>query len=167
MAMHPGVTYGAPSMDRDATAPERIAALAYASNRQLTIGQARWIGQAVVAAAHQEGIDPWLLASVLYVESRFNHQSVSGAGAMGLGQLMPQTAAAAGVNPRDPWQNILGSAEILRWDYLEFGSWTLALAAYNAGGAAVRRYGGIPPYVETQWYTRVVLNVYDHLRMRR
>jgi len=147
-------------------APEQIAALAHAANPRLTVGQARWIGAAVVAAAQREGLDPWLLASVLYIESRFNHQSVSGAGAMGIGQLMPQTAAAAGVDPRDPWQNILGAAEVLRWNYLEFRTWPLALAAYNAGGDAVRRYDGIPPYAETQWYTRAVLWIYEQLRTR-
>jgi soluble lytic murein transglycosylase-like protein len=166
-AMHVTSAYGAQSTDQNMSVSERIAALAYAANHQLTIGQARWIGQAVVAAAHREGIDPWLLASVLYVESRFNHQSVSGAGAMGLGQLMPQTAAAAGVDPRDPWQNILGSAEVLRWNYLEFRSWPLALAAYNAGGDAVHRHGGIPPYAETQWYVRAVLRTYETVRPRR
>lgn len=141
-----------------------IAGLAHASNPRLTDAQARWIGQAVVAAARREGIDPWLLASVVYIESRFNHTSVSWAGAMGLGQLMPGTAAAAGVDPRDPWGNLLGAAEVLRWNYETFGTWPLALAAYNAGGDAVRRYGGIPPYAETQWYVRAGMQVWSELR---
>jgi len=141
-----------------------IAALAYASNPRLTWSQARWLGQAVQTAAGHEGLDPWFLASVIYIESRFNHQSVSWAGAMGLGQLMPGTAKAAGVDPKDPWQNVLGAAEILRWHYLEFKDWTLALAAYNAGGEAVRRYKGVPPYAETQWYVRAVLWIYGQLR---
>ena len=132
------------------TASNQIAALAYAANPRLTVGQARWVGQAVTAAAQREGLDPWLLASVIYIESRFNHQSISGAGAMGMGQLMPGTAAAAGVDPRDPWGNLLGAAEILRWNYLDFRNWPLAIAAYNAGAGAVRRYDGIPPYPETQ-----------------
>lgn len=141
-----------------------IAALAFASNPRLSWSQARWLGLAVETAARHEGVDPWLLAAVIYIESRFNHQSVSWAGAMGLGQLMPGTARAAGVDPRDPWQNVLGSASILRWNYLEFRDWPLALAAYNAGGDAVRRYGGIPPYAETQWYVRAVLWVYSQVR---
>jgi soluble lytic murein transglycosylase-like protein len=153
----------APALGGGAELSERIAGLAYAANPRLTPGQARWIGQAVVAAARREGIDPWLLASVIYIESRFNHQSVSWAGAMGLGQLMPGTAAAAGVDPRDPWGNVLGAAEVLRWNYLEFRSWPLALAAYNAGADAVRRWGGVPPYAETQWYVRAVLSVYAQL----
>jgi soluble lytic murein transglycosylase-like protein len=141
-----------------------IATLAFASNPRLAWSQARWLGLAVETAARHEGLDPWLLASVIYIESRFNHQSISGAGAMGLGQLMPGTARAAGVDPTDPWQNVLGSASILRWNYLEFKDWPLALAAYNAGGEAVRRYRGIPPYAETQWYVRAVLWVYSQVR---
>jgi soluble lytic murein transglycosylase-like protein len=142
----------------------KIGWLALASNPRLSWGQARWLGAAVDAAARHEGLDPWLLAAVIYIESRFNHQSVSWAGAMGLGQLMPGTARAAGVDPKDPWQNVLGSAEILRWNYLEFRDWPLALAAYNAGGDAVKKYGGIPPYAETQWYVRAVLWVYSQVR---
>lgn len=142
----------------------KIGWLALASNPRLSWGQARWLGAAVDMAARHEGLDPWLLASVIYIESRFNHQSVSWAGAMGLGQLMPGTARAAGVDPRDPWQNVLGSAQILRWNYLEFRDWRLALAAYNAGGDAVKKYGGIPPYAETQWYVRAVLWVYEQVR---
>ena len=142
----------------------RIAALAFGSNPRLSWSQARWLGLAVEAAARHEGVDPWLLASVIYIESRFNHQSISWAGAMGLGQLMPGTARSAGVDPRDPWGNVLGAAEILRWNYLEFRDWGRALAAYNAGGEPVRRYGGIPPYAETQWYVRAVLWVYGQVR---
>jgi len=141
-----------------------IAGLARASNPRLTDAQARWLGQAVVAAAQREGLDPWLLASVVYIESRFNHTSISGAGAMGLGQLMPGTAAAAGVDPRDPWGNLLGAAEVLRWNYLEFRSWPLALAAYNAGAGAVERYGGVPPYAETKWYVAAGMQVWSELR---
>jgi len=141
-----------------------IAGLARASNPRLTDTQARWLGQAVVAAAQREGIDPWLLASVVYLESRFNHSAVSDAGAMGLGQLMPGTAAAAGVDPRDPWDNLVGAAEVLRWNYLAFRSWPLALAAYNAGSDAVRRYGGIPPFAQTEWYALAGMRVWAELR---
>ncbi|HET8999641.1 MAG TPA: lytic transglycosylase domain-containing protein [bacterium] len=146
------------------TTATRIASLAFASNPRLSWSQARWLGLAVETASRHQGLDPWLLASVIYIESRFNHQSVSWAGAMGLGQLMPGTARAAGVDPKDPWQNMLGSAAILRWNYLEFRDWQLALAAYNAGSDAVHRYGGIPPYAETQWYVRAVLWVYSQVR---
>src|SRR2546428_410929 len=91
---------------RTAAAGPAIARLAFASNPRLTLREARWLGDAVDAAARRAGIDSWLLASVIYIESRFNHESVSWAGAVGLGQLMPGTAQAAGVDPRDPWQNV-------------------------------------------------------------
>jgi soluble lytic murein transglycosylase-like protein len=145
-------------------APAQIASLALTANPRLSWAQAKWIGLAVDAASKRQGLDPRLLAAVIYVESRFNHASVSGAGAMGLGQLMPSTAQAAGVDPRDPWGNLVGAAEVLRWNYLAFRSWPLALAAYNAGEGTVRRYNGIPPYAETQWYVDAVLYVYGQLR---
>ena len=143
--------------------PYVIAALAHRSNPRLTWKQASWIGEHVLAAAHQEGIDPWLLAAVVYVESRFDHTSTSETGATGLGQLMPQTARTAQVDPKDPWENLLGTARTLRGYYGAFGDWTLALAAYNAGEGAVRRYGGIPPYAETRWYVSAVWAVYHQI----
>jgi soluble lytic murein transglycosylase-like protein len=72
-------------------------------------------------------------------------------------QLMPSTAAGMGVNPFDPAQAIDGAASILSRNLKDFGSLPLALAAYNAGGGAVRRYGGIPPFAETQAYVPKVL----------
>jgi len=144
-------------------APNAIAVLAHASNPRLTWKQASWIGEHVVAAARKEGLDPWLLAAVVYTESRFNHASTSWAGATGLGQLMPQTARAAGVDPTDPWGNLLGAAATLRAYYREFRDWNLALAAYNAGDGAVRRYGGIPPFAETRWYVSAVWAVYHRI----
>jgi soluble lytic murein transglycosylase-like protein len=142
---------------------EGLAAFVHAANPGLTPAQARWVSAALRAAAASERIDVRLLAAVVYVESRFEHQSVSRAGAEGLGQLMPDTAAGLGVNPRDPWQNLVGAARLLREDYEEFHSVPLALAAYNAGSAAVRRWAGIPPYAETQWYVWAVLWVEDGL----
>ncbi len=134
-----------------------LAAFARAANPSLTPAQARWVGAALRAAAAREQIDVRLLAAVVYIESRFEHQSISSAGAEGLGQLMPDTAAGLGVDARDPWGNLVGAARLLRLDYQEFRSLPLALAAYNAGSAAVRRWGGIPPYPETQWYVWAVL----------
>lgn len=142
---------------------EEYAAFARAANPTLTRGQARWVGAAVLTAARNAQVDPRLLAAVIYIESRFEHGSISRAGAEGLGQLLPGTAAKLGVNARDPWQNLVGAARLLRLDYDEFHSVPLALAAYNAGGAAVRRWGGIPPYAETQWYVWAVLWVYGGL----
>jgi transglycosylase-like protein with SLT domain len=140
-----------------------LAQFVRASNPRLSPDQARWVAHAIRTAARGEGIDERILAAVLYIESRFEHQSISPAGAEGLGQLMPETAAGLGVDPRDPWQNVLGAARLLRADYGELRSWPLTLAAYNAGSGAVRRWGGIPPYAETQWYVWAVLWVYDSL----
>jgi soluble lytic murein transglycosylase-like protein len=134
-----------------------------AANPALGTGRATWLGTAVVASANRYGIDPRLLAAVVFVESRFNHASVSAAGAQGLGQLMPGTAAGLGVNPRDPLQNLEGAAHLLRLNLWEFNTVPLALAAYNAGGPAIRRWAGVPPYAETQWYVWAVLWVYDGL----
>jgi soluble lytic murein transglycosylase-like protein len=144
--------------------PNVIAALAHGSNPRLTWKQASWMGELVTAAARREGIDPWLLAAVVYIESRFDHTSTSGAGATGLGQLMPLTARTASVDPRDPWENLLGTARTLLGHYRAFGDWSLALAAYNAGESAVRRYRGVPPYAETRWYVNAVWAVYRRIR---
>jgi soluble lytic murein transglycosylase-like protein len=146
--------------------PQAIAALAQASNPRLTRTQAAWIGQHVVAAARQERVDPWLLAAVVYIESRFDHTLTNGTGATGLGQLMSQTARAVRVDPKDPWGNLVGAAIMLRAHYRAFGDWSLALAAYNAGEGAVRRFSGIPPYAETRWYVNAVWAVYHRIRPR-
>ena len=140
-----------------------LAQFVRASNPRLSPEQALWVAHAIRTAASGEGLDERMLAAVLYIESRFEHQSVSPAGAEGLGQLMPDTAAGLGVDPRDPWQNVLCAARLLRADYAEFRSWPDTLAAYNAGSGAVRRWGGIPPYAETQWYVWAVLWVYESL----
>ncbi len=144
--------------------PAEYAVFVRAVNPSLSPGQSEWLGSTLVAAAQRYGIDPRLVASVIFIESRFNHQSVSSAGAEGLGQLMPETAAGLGVDPRNPLQNLLGTAWLLRLNLDEFHSLPLALAAYNAGSGAVHRWGGIPPYAETQWYVWAVLWVYDGLR---
>jgi soluble lytic murein transglycosylase-like protein len=104
-------------------------------------------------AAARYGLPANLLAGVAKVESGFNPNAVSSAGARGLMQFMPGTAAEFGINPLDPAQAIDGAARLLSRNLREFGgSLPLALAAYNAGAGAVKRYGGIPPYPETQAY---------------
>jgi len=115
------------------------------------------ISPMIAQAAALEGVPPNLLAALVEVESGGNPRAVSPAGAIGLTQLMPSTARALGVNPYDPWENLLGGARYLRQQYERFGDWALALAAYNAGPGAVQKYGGIPPYRETQEYVRKVL----------
>jgi peptidoglycan DL-endopeptidase CwlO len=108
-------------------------------------------------AAH--GVSPALLAAVARQESGFDPRAVSPAGARGLMQLMPGTADGLGVtDPFDPGQAVDGAARLLRTLLDRFGGTELALAAYNTGPGAVLRYGGIPPYPETQAYVRSVLS---------
>ena len=108
-------------------------------------------------AAARHGVPASLLASVARAESGFDPSAVSHAGALGLMQLMPGTARSLGVNPLDPGQAVDGAARLLAQDLRTFGSPELALAAYNAGPDAVRRYGGVPPYAETRAYVQRVL----------
>ncbi|GAB1644139.1 transglycosylase SLT domain-containing protein [Krasilnikovia sp. MM14-A1259] len=106
-----------------------------------------------VQAGSKYGVSPKLLAAVAKVESGYNPRAVSGAGAQGLMQLMPGTARGLGVTDAfDPAQAIDGGARLLARNLREFHSLPLAIAAYNAGGGAVHRYGGIPPFAETQAY---------------
>jgi soluble lytic murein transglycosylase-like protein len=111
------------------------------------------------AAATANGIDPALLKGLVAQESGFNPSARSGAGAVGLTQLMPGTAASLGVtNPLDPVQSLQGGAKYLRQQLDRFGGdEKLALAAYNAGPGAVQKYGGVPPYSETQNYVTSVM----------
>jgi soluble lytic murein transglycosylase-like protein len=112
----------------------------------------------IVAAAQRHGLDPALLKGLIRAESDFDPNAGSSAGAVGLTQLMPSTAAALGVtDPRDPAQSIEGGAKYLKQQLDAFGGdVTKALAAYNAGPGAVARYGGVPPYPETQAYVQRV-----------
>jgi soluble lytic murein transglycosylase-like protein len=106
-----------------------------------------------VQAGQKYGVSPKLLAAVAKVESGYNPNAVSKVGAQGLMQLMPSTARGLGVRDSfDPEQAINGGAKLLAHNLREFKSLPLALAAYNAGGGAVHKYGGIPPYAETQAY---------------
>jgi hypothetical protein len=107
-------------------------------------------------AGARYGVAPSLLAAVASQESGFNAGAVSPAGALGLMQFMPATAQGLGVNPLDPSSAINGAAQYLSSLQSQFGSTSLALAAYNAGPGAVSRYGGVPPYAETQNYVRAV-----------
>ena len=113
----------------------------------------------IAAAATRNGIDPKLLTGLIRAESNFDPNAGSPAGAQGLTQLMPGTAAGLGVtNPLDPVQSIEGGARYLRQQLDRFGGDPAkALAAYNAGPGAVQKFGGVPPYEETQNYVRRVL----------
>ena len=108
-------------------------------------------------AARRHGIPESLFLRLVKQESGWRADAVSHKGAIGLAQLMPETARLLGVNPRDPQQNLDGGARYLAAQYREFGSWRLALAAYNAGPGAVEKHGGVPPFRETRNYVRVIL----------
>jgi hypothetical protein len=108
-------------------------------------------------AGARHGVDASLLAAVASQESSFNASAVSPAGAQGLMQFMPATAKGLGVDALDPTSAIDGAARYLSSLTKQFGSTDLALAAYNAGPGTVTRYGGIPPYAETQNYVRAVM----------
>ncbi|PTX41808.1 transglycosylase-like protein with SLT domain [Gemmobacter caeni] len=105
-----------------------------------------------------------LFQALVRVESGFNPDAVSSAGARGLAQLMPDTARALGVAIDDPHENLDGGARYLLAQIAAFGSLDLALAAYNAGPDAVRQYGGIPPYAETRAYVARVHAEFERLR---
>ncbi len=119
-------------------------------------GRVAQYAQLFSVATAKYGLPQGLLAAVAQTESGGDAKAVSPAGAVGLMQIMPGTARGLGVDARDPAQAVDGAARLLRDHLRDFGSVDLALAAYNAGPGAVRRYDGIPPYAETQGYVRKV-----------
>ncbi len=157
-----GTTREAPAW---VVAAESYSAIARFYNARLSPEEADVIGRALLGYSRQFNLDPRLVVALVVIESGFQPQARSRVGAVGLGQLMPETARSLGVNPADPTQNLYGSIRYLRDNLDQFG-WDkvhLALAAYNAGRAAVERYEGIPPYPETQWYVVNVTSLYRRL----
>jgi soluble lytic murein transglycosylase-like protein len=146
----------APTATAAATAATPTATLASAGPSALPAGTP--YGAEITAAAQRHGLDPALLAGLIKQESGFNPNAGSPAGAQGLCQLMPGTARSLGVTDvHDPVQSIEGGAKYLAQQLKTFnGDIARALAAYNAGPGAVQRYGGVPPYAETQNYVRAV-----------
>lgn len=122
---------------------------------------AGWIAAEIRESSHRHGVDPALLAGVLYVESKFRPGETSEAGAIGLAQLMPETAQEVGVNPWDPRQNIDGGAKYLaKMLKMSGGEVRQALAAYNAGPNCTY----VPP--ETEAYVRLVIEAREVIRRR-
>lgn len=107
-------------------------------------------------AANKYGVPENLFLRLVQQESNWNPRAKSHKGALGLAQLMPATARLLRVDPLDPKQNLDGGARYLKEQYRTFGTWRLALAAYNAGPGAVKKYGGVPPFRETRNYVRII-----------
>jgi soluble lytic murein transglycosylase-like protein len=126
------------------------------------------IDEAIKSAAAQFDLDPDLIRAIIKQESNFDPNDVSKTGAMGLMQLMPETAKLMGVeNPLDIKENIRGGAKYIKELLNAFdGDVALALAAYNAGPGAVRKHGGVPPYKETQDYVPKVLGYASQYSLR-
>lgn len=132
-------------------------------NPDMPSWQSHDLARHVLANAQRWRIDPKVLVAIVTVESKWNTGAVSPAGAIGLGQLMPGTAAKLRVNPRNAVQNLSGAARYLSGLLTRFGNYRLAFAAYNAGPQAVVNYGGVPPYAETQNYVVRVMHQFEHL----
>jgi soluble lytic murein transglycosylase-like protein len=141
---------GSVSLKPQTTAIPGAGGLAYAGSYK---GEYLAVARSI---AQRNNIPPDLFLRLIQQESGWNPRAKSHKGAVGLAQLMPQTARTLGVNPNDPHQNLDGGARYLRQMYNKFGTWRLALAAYNAGPGAVEKYGGVPPYKETKNYVRVI-----------
>ncbi|MEE9454109.1 MAG: lytic transglycosylase domain-containing protein [Paracoccaceae bacterium] len=112
-----------------------------------------------ISMAEKYDIPRQLFFNLVTAESNWQPAITSHRGAIGLTQLMPGTAEELGVDPWDIYENLDGGARYLRQQYNRFGTWELALAAYNAGPGAVRKYDGIPPYEETQEYVKKILGL--------
>ncbi len=137
-------------------------------NPQLPDWQSKDLARHLLNTAQRWKLDANMLAAIVTVESSWHTHARSSVGAIGLGQLMPGTAATLGVNPRDPVANLSGAAHYLRGLMQTFASRpnrdTLVFAAYNAGPKAVERFGGIPPFEETQNYVVKVMRTWHHLQ---
>ena len=138
------------------------------ANPAMPHAQTRAFAKDLLSSAHRSGIDPKIVAAIVIVESDWDIKARSSAGAIGLGQLMPETAAQLGVNPHNPHENLRGTALLLAklHDLFRHKPHSLALtfAAYNAGPQAVSNYGGIPPYPETQRYVVKVRAALSNIR---
>ncbi|MGB8267104.1 MAG: lytic transglycosylase domain-containing protein [Candidatus Velthaea sp.] len=160
--------WATPALAQD-THPD-VATILRSINPHLSVAASEAYGNSVLSNARRANIDPRLLVAIVTVESHWSADAVSRVGARGLGQLMPLTARNLNVNPRDWGQNLRGTASYLRSLLNRFATWhdssRLAIAGYNAGPNAIKRYGGVPPYGETQHYVVKVLRVWQDLDAR-
>lgn len=122
------------------------------------VGGSKELREHAARMADRYKIPRALFFGLVKQESRWNPRAISPKGAIGLAQLMPETARYLRVNPRDPFENIEGGARYLAEQKSRFGTWRLALAAYNAGPARVEEYGDVPPFRETRNYVRIILS---------
>ena len=152
------------------SAPEKIFNYIKNSNPKLKDGEIEWLYNRIDKYSRQYNIDPYLIVAVMEKESSFNHETISSSGALGLMQLMPSTAKELGVNPKRAEENIEGGIRYLRQQLDKYeGRYKVhyALASYNAGAGVVRKYGGIPPYAETQNYVRKIVKNYNKLKQSK
>jgi soluble lytic murein transglycosylase-like protein len=151
------------------TTPQTIAAYATVIrhiNPEMPKWQSRDLARRVLVNAERWRLDANMLVAIVTVESHWHTHALSRAGAIGLGQLMPGTAALLGVNPHNSGENLSGAARYLHGLMERFGTnYDLVFAAYNAGPKAVEEFGGIPPYDETQNYVVKVMSAWRSLRM--
>ncbi len=139
-------------------APQPQSAASVASADELPPWVPAQYRELIVTSARNGGVPPIVLAALLKAESNFNPLAVSRVGAQGIAQFMPATARGMGLaNPFDPQQAVPAAGRLLGGHLRAFGSIPLALAAYNAGPGAVTKYGGIPPYAETQAYVSRIM----------
>ncbi len=148
--------------------PTRSATLAIAravlhTNTKISPVDALLLSGWTVRAARAQGLPPEFLAATLLQESAFDPRALSAAGAIGIAQFMPETAAGAGIDPHDPFAAIGGAAALLgsyerAYNAIYANPFTAALAAYNAGPGAVSSYHGVPPYAETREYINDVVD---------
>jgi soluble lytic murein transglycosylase-like protein len=136
-------------------------------NPQMPAWQSQSLAKHLLINANRWKIDANMLVALVTVESAWHTHARSWAGAIGLGQLMPGTAARLGVNPKDPYQNLQGAARYLYGLLTRFRDkpdrYALAFAAYNAGPKAVEEFGGIPPFAETQHYVVKVTSTWHEI----
>ncbi len=164
---------GLPAQDQGASFASMVAAELASQGAQATVAvdapamvAPAQIDRLVSENASQMSVDPALVKAIIANESGFNASATSNVGAQGLMQLMPETAASLGVdNAYDPAENVRGGTKYIKGLLDRFnGDVKLAVAAYNAGPGAVEKYGGVPPYAQTQNYVQNVLASYEKYR---